>query len=312
MKKSVGIFLSTAFFVLNAEPSAFELQSGATKKDLSTLQSNSKNLQHITTDVQVRLNTVEQVQDGLKSLVEGQNAKIKQLLDDNNILKNQVSSLQAQMEVFQEQSKEQAEVMDLLKVQILAQQDEIRKLQESFQNLNQATLKNNETVMQQLEAFSKTLIKEKQSLENKNENSIESATIPEQDEDEELQKDVNALFLDAKSAIRSKDYKKAEKIFKFLIDKKFRAAECYFMLGDIAYSKKEYKNAVAYYKKSSELDEGASYMPVLLWRTAWSFKYLKDTANYKKFTNLLVRMYPNSEQAQKILELKEKKEESNE
>lgn len=305
MKKEI-VLLSMAISFLGAEPSAFELQSGATKKDLSTLQSNNKNLQHIATDVQARLEIVEQTQDGLKSLIEGQNLRIKQLVDENNVLKNHVSSLQAQIEVGQEQSREQSEIIDLLKVQILSQQDEIKRLQEALKELNEVVVKNNDEVLHQLELFTKFLMEKKQTLENSNQNSIEGAKITEQDEDEDLQKDHQTLFIDAKNAINKKDYKKAEKILFFLIDKKFRIAESYFMLGDIAYSKKEYQVAVGLYKQSFALDEDAVYMPVLLWRTAWSFKYLKDIKNYERFTDILVKLYPKSEQAQKILELKYK------
>ena len=47
-------------------------------------------------------------------------------------------------------------------------------------------------------------------------------------------------------------------------------------------------------------------MPVLLWRTAWSFKYLEDDSNYDRFIDLLSRLYPESEQGKKALEIKEK------
>lgn len=295
---------------LFAEPSAFELQSGATKKDISSLQSSSKNLQTITTDVQARLGNVEQIQDGLKSLLEGQNLKIKQLSDDNGVLKDQLSTLQAQMELQKEQNKENSEVMDLLKVQILSQQDEIRKLQESLKDINDVMVKNNEMLLQQLDILSKNIAKDRKILEDKS-NTIDGTGVSQegvsQEEEEALQKDPVMVFQDAKSSLRSKNYDQARKSLEILVKKKYKLAEVYFMLGDISYSKKEYQTAVSYYKKSFTLDEGANYMPVLLWRTAWSFRYLKDAKNYDRFTEILVKHYPNSEQAQKILEMREKK-----
>ncbi|EJC05848.1 hypothetical protein HPHPP13_1371 [Helicobacter pylori Hp P-13] len=82
-----------------------------------------------------------------------------------------------------------------------------------------------------------------------------------------------------------------------------------YVLGEVAYGEKRYREAIKYYKESALLNQKASYMPVLLWHTAWSFKKIKDDQNYYKFLNTLQRLYPSSEQAkmvQKILENKEK------
>ena len=78
-------------------------------------------------------------------------------------------------------------------------------------------------------------------------------------------------------------------------------------------SQREFRKFLSeYYKKSATLDENAVYMPVLLWRTAWSFRYLSDQENYQKFIDLLIRLYPDSEQGKKALANKEKDNDKNE
>ncbi|WP_104697187.1 MULTISPECIES: tetratricopeptide repeat protein [unclassified Helicobacter] len=301
-------FFLLVFFAtfLSAEPSAFELQSGATKNDISNLQSSSKNLQGIATDLQNRLNSVEQAQEGLKTLVEGQNLKIKRMTDSFIVLQNAVSGMQNQLENMEEKAKDRSQDIEALRAQLEAQQEEIKKIQYSIQEINRVMTENNNSIIQQLTLMSQFLEK------NQKEVSAPLTTpIPEQEEIKKEQPPLPAKsnkekFAEAKALVQKKDYDKSEDILNYLIKENYKSAECYYMLGDIAYRKKNYKSAVDLYKKSATIDEKASYMPILLWRTAWSFKYLKDDKNHQGFLDLLARMYPESEQGKKAIEIKNK------
>ncbi len=290
--------------LLDAEPSAFELQSGATKNDISNLRSSSKNLQGIATDLQNRLIEVEQGQEGLKTLLEGQNAKIKRISDALLDLQNSLSSLQNRLDFVEEKEKNQTQDIDALKDQLLTQQDEIKKLQSSLQEINQSMTENNKNIIQQLTLMSQFLEKNQQQHLNiieekkKEQEKVQPAPLPKKSNKEN--------FAQAKDLLRKKDYNGAEFILNSLIKENYKVAESYFILGDISYRKKNYKGAVDLYKKSASLDENASYMPVLLWRTAWSFRYLKDQHNYEKFIELLARLYPESEQGKKAMEIQNK------
>lgn len=297
MIKRYITFFSLILF-LNAEPSAFELQSGATKNDISNLQLSSRNLQGIATDLQNRLKNTEQIQEGLKTLLEGQNFKIKKIDDSFIILQNGFNGLQNQFESANERAKEQNQDIEVLKAQLLAQQEEIKKIQYSIQEINKVMTENNNSIIQQLTLMSQFLEKTQNNLpalsEEKNESKKEENQIP---------KTSKQKFSDAKSFVRKKEFNSAEEILNELIQEKYKVAECYYILGDIAYRKKEYKSALDLYKKSATLDENASYMPTLLWRTAWSFKYLKDEKNYQNFIALLARTHPDSEQGKKAIDI---------
>ena len=297
-------FVAALSLSLHAEPSAFELQSGATKNAISNLRDSSKNLQNIVTDLQSRMESVEQTQEGLKTLVEGQNAKIKSIADAFILLQNALNALQNRIELAEDKAKDQAQDIEILKSQLLAQQEETKKLQASLQEINQVMMENNTSIIQQLTLMSQFLEK----------NHKPEANIVVGEKKEEAKEPEPALpaksnkenFAEAKALLRKKDYNSAEIILNGLVKENYKVAESYFILGDIAYRKKDYKSAVGLYKKSATLDEKATYMPILLWRTAWSFKYLKDDSNYDKFIDLLSRLYPESEQGKKALEIKEK------
>ncbi|RDU74670.1 hypothetical protein CQA57_01050 [Helicobacter anseris] len=290
-------FFSLVLF-LNAEPSAFELQSGATKNDISNLQLSSRSLQGIATDLQNRLKNTEQIQEGLKTLLESQNFKIKKIDDSFIVLQNAINGLQNQFESTNEKTKEQNQDIEVLKAQLLAQQEEIKKIQYSIQEINKVMTENNNSIIQQLALMSQFLEKNQNNLptlsEEKNETKKEENLTPKTNKQK---------FSDAKSFVRKKDFSSAEEILNELIQEKYKIAECYYILGDIAYRKKEYKSALDLYKKSATLDENASYMSALLWRTAWSFKYLKDEKNYQNFIDLLARTYPDSEQGKKAIDI---------
>ena len=60
-----------------AEPSAFEKQSGATKRDLSSLQGTAQTLLNLTTQIQEQQENLKQSQEGLISLYESQHQKLQ-------------------------------------------------------------------------------------------------------------------------------------------------------------------------------------------------------------------------------------------
>ena len=75
----IACFLLGLVVSLAAEPSAFELQSGATKKELKNLQTTNKNLENLAIDYSARIQVLEQSKDGLQSVLDGQALRIKSL-----------------------------------------------------------------------------------------------------------------------------------------------------------------------------------------------------------------------------------------
>jgi len=104
-----------------------------------------------------------------------------------------------------------------------------------------------------------------------------------------------------KSAValyRKKYYTKSFPLFVELAEKSYKPATTNYYLGEISYYKKQYSDAIVYYKKSVGYYDKASYMPTLLLHTGISFEKLNDNENKEKFLNALLSSYPNSSEAE--------------
>lgn len=113
-------------------------------------------------------------------------------------------------------------------------------------------------------------------------------------------KDLNkapSIFKEARTLTYNNKFEDAIDRYKWLAEINHRKAESIYMLGNIAYAKNKYNDAVFYYKESATLDDKAKYMPRLLLNTANSFRVLNDIDNAKKFYNSLLSLFPDSEES---------------
>jgi TolA-binding protein len=101
----------------------------------------------------------------------------------------------------------------------------------------------------------------------------------------------------AKALYTKRNFTKALKYYEYLIDKKYKPAKDYYMIGEIYYFKKNYANAIAYFKKSVSTNANASYMPFLMLHAAISMEKTGDKINAKKFYSALIIKYPDSSSA---------------
>lgn len=313
----VGRFLLAFFLLLisvNAEPSAFELQSGATKKELKTLQSSSKNLESVITDLQNRTYSLEQISDGLKSLFEGQVLKLKSLSDTTLSHQNLIKSIQTLQDSYSNMLKEQAELIENLNTQVQKNQKALQDLDKKVADLSNLFNRFNTDVLRQLGTLKKSLgaqasdltdTKKKTDKKNSDSKEVSSTSNKEISFIKDISKQ-KEIFQEARTFYSQKKNLEAKKRFEWLVETNYRVGYVSYLLGEIAYRQKKYSEAIALYKKSALIDDKANYMPVLLWHTAWSFKYSKDLPNYNKFLDSLIYLYPNSEQGQKAKEIRNK------
>ena len=105
------------------------------------------------------------------------------------------------------------------------------------------------------------------------------------------------LIRQAVSDYRAKRYKKAKEAFTTLADKNYKPAETNYYLGEIAYYRKNYDEAIYHFKRSVGYYDKASYMPTLLLHTALSFQELGDNTNAQRFFDTILSSYPDSPQA---------------
>jgi TolA-binding protein len=102
----------------------------------------------------------------------------------------------------------------------------------------------------------------------------------------------------AQAFYKKKLYTKAIEYYTYLIEKKYKPARAHYMIGEMNYSRKNYAEAIAYFKKSASLYDSAKYMPTLMLHTARAMDKTGDKTNAKAFYSGVIAKYPNSEQAQ--------------
>jgi len=91
------------------------------------------------------------------------------------------------------------------------------------------------------------------------------------------------------------EFAKANKIFNYLYDKKYKPALVLFYLGEIEYKRGYYKNALAYYKKSIKADSKLNYYTDdLLYHTGYSFEKLGNKQAAISSYQKLIDSFPKS------------------
>lgn len=102
----------------------------------------------------------------------------------------------------------------------------------------------------------------------------------------------------AKELYDKKLYGESLEYYKQLIEKNYKPANAHYMVGEIEYYRKNYSDAVAYFKKSATLHNKASYMPTLMLHTAVSMEKSGDKANAKVFYDAIITQFPDSTHAE--------------
>lgn len=306
ISKSFLLFISSCV-LLYAEPSAFELQSGATKKDMRDLKDVADFTRSVIADFQSKIANLEQAVDGLKTVYEGISVTSRQ---DSIMIKNQVDKIQNIQDIvdsYQKSQKLQSELIKKLKAQVDANTNNIEQINEKIDKLSEAFLRANDEILKQIKVLSEQALALQNNIQSiQNQPVIDSIKEKEnntQKKNYNFSTDNNKNLSEAKNLLRQKRNDEAKAYFEYLIDQKFAVAESSYYIGEIYYARKEYNEALPYYKTSASLDSKANYMPILLWHTAWSFKYLNDSSNYTKFLKTLVALFPESEQGRKAQDI---------
>ncbi len=105
------------------------------------------------------------------------------------------------------------------------------------------------------------------------------------------------IATEAKAFYNKKYYTKAIESYEYLIKKNYKPAYAHYMIGEMNYRRKNYSNAISYFKKSAALYSKASYMPKLILHTAISMYKTGDKSHAKTFFKAVVSKYPNSAEA---------------
>lgn len=293
--KAVLIFILFFSPIWAEEPSAFELQSGSTKKEMQTLRDKTENQSNKIFELENRIKQLETSLDGLKSIYEGQSLNIKEIKDKINT--NDVNTNQnikdSDIQNLQEQISNNTKNIQLLKDSLNDINESISQIQEI---LSSEIKKQNNNATESLNT--NRIINSDNNATKPQSNTLESK---EDSDDVQFDKDVTRrgdIFKEARTLTYTKKFDEAIARYKWFIEIDYKKAESNYMLGNISYEQNYYNDAIYYYKESAILDDKATYMPRLLLNSANSFRVLKDVENAKKFYNSLLSLFPNSNEAQ--------------
>jgi len=250
---------------------------------------NEKKLKKTTTQI----DELKERVDGIDSLLEGESIKLNKVyLSLNKQIENQKSFIQLSTMSTNKNTESISSIQknvdaDLKKLEAIISKNEknIKTLKKSFDKIVTLVNKINNNFVTKQE------FRELIALLDKNQGKVKvSKNKTAKKSSKELLKEAKALF--------KKDYfTKAKPIFQDLISKNYRPAESNFYMGEIDYYRKNYKNALHYFKRSMTLYDKASYLPKLLLHSAISFDRLGDSENAQRFYTVIVEEYSDTNEA---------------
>ncbi len=195
------------------------------------------------------------------------------------------------------------EKIEGLKTLLNSQANQIAKLEQKSNNNYAEIINQLAQKIAELETKidnQKTMIASKSlALQKESTPKTQAINEPKETPKKEPQKKLSKRELYKKGVLdfNNKRYSSAKKIFKELLLKGYKAAESNFYLGEIAFYRKQYKDAISYYQNSATLNEDAIYMDKLLLHTAIALKNIGKVKEAKSFFQAIVDSYPKSASA---------------
>ncbi len=272
------------YHLISAEPSAFgagdlnnpnpygltstEATLLETKKDLRKVVVKSNNQANEVDSLRERIDGLQTVIEAISSSTRENKLKLKSLEDEKN---NNSEYDKRIAESIQANSKE----IEKINLQI----SEISKLIDSI-NTSYVT-------KEEFNSFVNSTNKVKDSKNSTKQKKSQNSDMS----DSEIETKAKELY-DKKLYGESLEY------YKQLIEKNYKPANAHYMVGEIEYYRKNYSDAIAYFKKSATLHSKASYMPTLMLHTAVSMEKSGDKTNAKVFYDAIITQFPDSTHAE--------------
>ena len=278
------------FTLFAGEPSAFgagdldaENPYGLTPAEKKILQNNKKLKQtdRKLNSTKSEISSLRERVDGLQSVLESIALKSqKNKVALNNISRtraNEGSSTQERLSAIETQIALNNENILQLKTAI----EELGKLMDE-QSANYVTQEQYNALVNDVNAF-----KDQVSGALKNRSSKSSKMKS------------GALATLAKKNFSKKRYKDALNNYKDLVNRKYKPAYGHYMIGQCYFELRDYAKAIAHYKESASRYKKASYMPILMLRTAYSMQHTGNPEGAKKFYSAVMAKYPDTLEAKK-------------
>jgi TolA-binding protein len=286
---------SVPFSLMAAEPSAFGAGNldhsdpyGLTTSEKVILE-NKNSLRKVEVKTNNQANEVESLRerlDGLQSIIENLSRKAHSnqvIIDQMNTKKAENSDAASEYEKrlsgVSQTNSESIEKIKVLLTEISQQVDTINSKYVTKDELN-------------------ALLGQMKSTSSKGQKT--SSVKEEKSVSTELSSMSTTEISSAAQAFYDKKYyTNAIEYYSYLIEKNYKPAYAHYMIADMNFRRKNYDEAISYYKQSATLYSDASYMPELMLNTAMSMEATGDIANAKAFYKGVVAKYPDSSEAKK-------------
>ncbi len=271
-----------------AEPSAFgagDLESdkpyGLSQSEKVILQ-NKKNLKQIAVKSNNQANKVDSLRerlDGLQTIIEGLSRKSQEnKLNLVNIEKKFIDTDEYEKRLSEIVQKNTQTLDDTNSV--------VTELSILLNTINETYVSKDDfnLLVSDLNIFKELVAKELRSNASSKSSKIDKMSS------------VN-IAKQARKYYDKKYYTKAMEYYNKLIIRNYKPARAHFMIAEMKYYRKDYADAIAYFKKSAILYKDASYMPTLMLHTAVAMQKTGDINKAKSFYKALIVKYPNTSQA---------------
>jgi len=294
MKSTVKAALLLVTFVSSvsfaAEPSAFGAGDLTAPKPYGLTQNEKVILQTKDTLKKVAINTKTQANeldslreriDGIQSVVENLSIKshnnkinLQKLSEENKANIENIHEFQTRLGEQVQKNRQEIEKLQTMILELSKVVDKINTQYVSKEEFN--------ALVSDVNNFKTLITKEIKSKKSSAKSSkISSAK----------------LYNQAKSYFDKKYYTKAIQNYKELIKRKYKPAYAHYMIGEMNFKRKNYAEAISYFKKSASLYDKASYMPKLMLHTAIAMDKTGDKKHTRAFYNAIVAKYPSSKEA---------------
>ncbi len=306
----------TSINLVAAEPSAFgggNLDNptpyyGQSSQEENEVHNNQNNFQKSASknyNQSGELSSLKERVDGLQSIIESLSKKTQSNKTElNSLLQKNSEGLKSSDEFYKRlNDANQANSEDIKKIKVA-----ISELSKVIDLLNKSQVSKDEfaSLVDDVNKLKGVSSKDKKakSTDKKIDTTEKSAKIEKSEETTSSaeKSDLDSMtneVIDAKAKefFDKKNYTKASEYYTHLADKNYKPAVSHYMMGEINFKRKNYAEAVAYFKKSTSLYAKASYMPTLLLHTAVSMDNTNDKKNAKMFYEGLIAKYPESNEA---------------
>lgn len=232
---------------------------------------------------------------GVNSLIESESLKLNKVFVSLN---NQIENFKLFKQTSNIKINQNTEIitnmqlsididMQKIKSKIIQNENNIKKLKDSFDKIVKLANNINNNYVTKKEFDKLLLLLDKITVKN----------VSSVEEKASSTKSSKELLAEAKYLFKIDYFTKAKIIFEGLIAAHYRPAESNFYIGEINYYRKDYKDALHFYKRSMTLYDKAEYLPKLLLHSAISFEELGDKENANNFYRTIIDIYPESHEA---------------